>query len=123
MEKHIEAKHSEQISTYCDKRFSSEQALVRHHGDCVDFGVKTSQCPKCDNVFTNFAMKRHKDRCAGKQEFDFPECEQIYKTALEVKKHYDSDHKMDTVTTRIVCKWWRKGQCNNPNCIYANVKH
>ena len=123
LERHMEAKHNEQICTYCDKRFRSEEALVRHHVDCVDFGVRNTKCNKCDKVFTNFAMRRHNDKCAGKQEFDCPECGQVYNKAIEVKKHYDSEHKMENVNSRIVCKWWRKGQCNNTKCTYSHVGH
>ena len=31
LERHMEAKHTENICLYCDKKFSSEQALVKHH--------------------------------------------------------------------------------------------
>ena len=30
---------------------------------------------------------------------------------------------MENVNSRIVCKWWRKGQCNNTKCTYAHVGH
>ena len=49
LERHMEAKHTENICLYCDKKFSSEQALVKHHEVCVDLGEKTTTGNKCKN--------------------------------------------------------------------------
>ena len=121
LENHMAAKHEEKHCTFSEKMFGSEQELVRHHIKCIDHGVSTTQCNKCDKLFTNFALKKHIGKCQGNQEYDCPECGQIYKTAIGVKKHYDLEHKMEAVSSNIVCKWWRKGNCTNRNCRYAHV--
>ena len=122
LERHMEARHAEQICLYCDNKFSSEQALVKHHDECVDFGVRTATCNKCDKYFTNFALKKHRSKCQGQQqEVDCPECGEICKTTAAMRKHYDSNHKSDNVSSREVCKWWKMGKCNNKRCKYAHV--
>ena len=123
LEKHMEAKHTEKHCTYCDKNVTNEQELVQHMKECVDFGVKTTLCNKCKKNFTNFGLKRHMNSCQGKPEFDCPECGQVFNSPVHVKSHYDSVHKWEDVQAREVCKWWRKGNCNNKKCKYAHVGH
>ena len=55
------------------------------------------------------------------QEVDCPECGEIYKSNVAMKKHYDTNHKWENANAREVCKWWRMGRCNNINCKYAHV--
>ena len=122
LERHIDAKHEDKTCTYCDQTFSGDQALVKHHKQCVDQGVRTAKCNKCEKIFTNFALKKHKDQCQGKQlEIDCPECGEIYRTTAAMKKHYDSDHKNKEIRPMEVCKWWRQGKCTNKQCKYAHV--
>ena len=123
LERHMDAKHAEKPCSYCDKILASDEELVKHLDECIDFGIKTTICKKCEKDFTNFGLKRHKEKCQGKQGFDCPECGQMFNTAINVKTHYDSEHKWENVKSREVCKWWRKGNCTNKNCQYAHVGH
>ena len=116
LDKHIADKHEEKQCLYCDKMCRNEADLVKHNTECIEHGNKSSKCNKCDEKFTNFALRRHKEMCQGKQEYDCPECGQICTTALAVKKHYDSEHKFTKVSSREVCFHWKKGKCTNTNC-------
>ena len=79
---------------------------------------------KCGDNFTNFSLKKHKATCKGEQEFDCAECGEIYKSNKDMKKHYELQHKMEDRRYHEVCKWWRKGNCNNKKGIrYAHVGH
>ena len=121
LDKHIEDKHEEKTCTYCDKVLRNEASLINHTKQCLEHGTKTVNCNKCDKKFTNFAMRRHKDVCQGKQEFDCPECGMISTTAIASKNHYDKEHKMELVQSREVCFHWRNGNCTNVNCRFAHV--
>ena len=59
LERHMEAKHTEKPCSHCEELLTSDQKLVKHLGDCVDFGVKTTMCNKCEKTNTNFGLKRH----------------------------------------------------------------
>ena len=122
LEKHIEAKHNENTCTYCDKIFNGERELTNHHKRCVDEGLGTSKCNNCNKTFNNFAMRRHRERCHEEQKFDCPECGEMYNNALEVKRHYDAEHKMEPVRYKEVCKHWRRGHCKKGDqCDYSHV--
>ena len=122
LEKHIEAKHNENTCTYCDKIFNGEQELAKHHKRCVDEGLSSSRCNKCNKTFTNFAMKRHRKKCHEEEAFDCPECGQMHDSAMEVKRHYDSEHKLQPVRNKEVCKHWRRGHCKKGDqCDYSHV--
>ena len=124
LERHIDAKHSECTCIYCDKKFSSERDLTNHHKRCVDEGVRTSKCNNCQKRFNSFAMRRHKETCHEKEMFDCPECGQMCHTAIDVKKHYDAQHKMEQARSKQVCKHWRRGHClKGDHCNYAHVGH
>ena len=97
--------------------------LIKHHAECIDTGIKTVSCNKCEKEFTSFAMRRHKEVCKGKQEFDCPECGMICRSSALVKKHYDNEHKFQQVSSREVCYHWRRGNCSRVNCRYAHVGH
>ena len=101
--------------------YESESDQVKHHIECIDVGVSTVPCRKCERVFTNFAMRRHKEVCLGKDEFDCPECGMVCATAVAVKKHYDNEHKLEPVKSREVCYHWRRGNCTRTNCRFAHV--
>ena len=68
-DEHMEDKHSEHCS-FCDIMCDNE---AEQNIECINSGVQSVSCQKCDNKFTNFAMRRHKEVCKGKQEFDCPE--------------------------------------------------
>ena len=124
LERHIDAKHTESKCIYCNKKFSSERELTNHHTRCVDEGLRASKCNNCQKVFNTFAMRRHKEHCHEKQMFDCPECGQMCDSALEVKKHYDAQHKMEPVRSKEVCKHCRKGHCfKGDQCNFAHVGH
>ena len=118
LERHIDAKHYECTCIYCDKKFSSERDLTNHHKRCVDEGLRTSKCNNCQKMFNSFAMRRHKETCHEKEMFDCPECGQMCDTAIDVKKHYDAQHRMEQARSKQVCKHWKGDQCN-----YAHVGH
>ena len=107
LERHIDLEHQENSCAYCDKRFNGERELTQHHRRCVDEGLKTTRCNNYKKTLNNFAMKRHKEKCYEKEMFDCPECGETCNSAIEVKKHYDAKHKMETVRNREVCKHWR----------------
>ena len=124
LENHIEARHTESKCTYCNKKFHSERELTNHHKSCVDEGLRTSKCNNCQKVLNGFAMRRHKEQCHDKQMFDCPECGQMCDSAIDVKRHYDFQHKMEPVRNNEVCKHWRKGHCvKGDQCNYAHVGH
>ena len=75
LDKHVDAKLTEKTSIYCDKICNNEQDLVRHHTECVDQGVANVICDNCQEMLTNFALKRHQPNCHGiKEDHDCPEC-------------------------------------------------
>ena len=123
LDKHVDAKHTEKTCTYCDKICSNELDLIRHHEDCVDQGVANVICDNCQQVFTNFALKRHQPDCHCKTEdHDCPECGQMFSSNNAMRKHYDNAHKMEPVVSRVVCKQWRKGNCSKGNkCGYCHI--
>ena len=124
LERHIEAKHSESTCTYCDMKFNGERELTNHHKRCVDEGLRKSKCNNCKKIFNSFAMRRHKEICHEKDMFDCPECGQMCDTAVDVKRHYDAQHKMEQVRYKEVCKHWRRGHCfKGDQCLYAHVGH
>ena len=124
LEKHIEAKHNENRCIYCDKIFNGERELANHHKRCVDEGLVTSKCNNCSKSLNNFAMRRHKEKCHAEQRFDCPECGQMYNSAIDVKRHYDAEHKMEAVRSKEVCKHWRRGHCKKGDqCDYSHVGH
>ena len=101
----------------------NEADLTKHHVECIDTGIRNVPCQKCEKVFTNFAIRRHKQVCKGKEEYDCPECGMVCTTALAVKKHYDNEHKLEQVQSREVCYHWRRGNCTRTNCRFAHVGH
>ena len=122
LDRHIEGKHTECTCTYCGKKFNNERELTKHHKRCVDEGLRTSKCQNCKKIFNSFAMKRHKETCHEQEMFDCPECGQMCETAIDVKRHYDDEHKMEQVRYKEVCKHWRRGHCNKGDqCLYAHV--
>ena len=124
LEKHIESKHNENTCVYCDRIFNGERALTSHHKRCVDEGLGKSKCNNCKKTFTNFAMRRHREKCHEEQKFDCPECGQMYNTAIDVKRHYDAEHKMEPERSKEVCKHWRRGHCfKGDQCNFAHVGH
>ena len=60
LERHIEAKPEEKSCVYCDQSFAGDQALVKHNKKCLDQWIRSDKCNKCENTFTNFALKKHK---------------------------------------------------------------
>ena len=69
-------------------------------------------------------MRRHKDQCHDQQMFDCPECGQMCDSALDVKRHYDTQHKMEPARHKEVCKHWRRGHCiKGDQCNFAHVGH
>ena len=123
LDKHMDAKHNEKQCSYCDTVCDNETELIKHHIECIDTGVKYVSCKKCDQKFTNLSMRRHKEVCKGKLEFDCPECGVIYSSSVLVKKHYDNEHKFNQVESREVCFHWRRGNCTRMNCRFAHVGH
>ena len=123
LDKHMDSKHSEKQCTYCDKMCENPTELVKHHVECIDTGMKSVACKKCDKEFTNFGMRRHKESCQWKQEYDCPECGMIFKTSASMKKHYRNEHKFEQVSSREVCYHWRRGNCTRVNCRYAYFGH
>ena len=121
LDKHIDAKHSEKQCSYCDEICDNEAELIKHHIECIDTGVESVTCQKCDKQFTNFAMRRHKDVFKGKPEFDCPKCGAIYRSSVLLKKHYDNEHKFKPVESKQVCYHWRRGNCTRMNCRFAHV--
>ena len=74
LERHVEVKHEDKECTYCGKLFTSKQVLVKHHKECVDLGIRTAKCNKCENIFTNFALEKDNDHCQCHNfEIDFPQ--------------------------------------------------
>ena len=63
LERHMNAKHSEQQCILCEKVCSSERELIRHQAQCVDQGVETVTCNKCKTNYTNIGIKRHTQLC------------------------------------------------------------
>ena len=84
LDKHMDAKHSEKECSYCENMFRSEADLGRHQNECVQNGTMTTVCNKCDKTFTNFAIKKHIDKCDGRQKFDCPECGMICSSDIDV---------------------------------------
>ena len=125
LDKHVNSKHTEKTCTYCDKVCKNEQDLVRHHKDCVDQGIANIKCKSCQQVFTNFALKRHQPNCHGStKEYDCPECGMIFSSNNHMKKHYDNNHKFELVVSKVVCKHWRMGNCFKGNkCGFSHVGH
>ena len=121
LHKHMDAKHSENLCNYCDTVCDNEAAQIKHHTECIDLGVITVSCKKCQNKFTKSAMRRHKEVCQGNQECDCPECGMVFTNTVAVKKHYDEKHKLQPFQSREVCYHWRRGNCTRINCRYAHV--
>ena len=83
-------------------------------------------------MFTNFAMKRHKPNCNGTKEgHDCPECGKIFSSNNNMRKHYDKVHKKTRNSSNIAkpspkvsvckngisCDWLSNGSCSffHPN--------
>ena len=123
LDKHMNAKHTEKQCNYCDKICEKEADLVNYHSECIDVVLRTVPCQKCEKVFTNFAIRRHKEVCKGAKEFDCPECGMVCSSPVAMKKHYDNEHKLEPVKSREVCYHWRRGNCIRTNCRFAHVGH
>ena len=122
LERHMNAKHSEQQCILCEKMCSSEQELVRHQAQCVEQGVKTVNCKKCKQTFTNFGLKRHSPKCHGEEKHVCPKCGQVEKTAKAVKNHIQAEHEDRMERSREVCWHWRQGNCFRGNtCHFSHV--
>ena len=122
LERHIQAKHTEYPCTYCDKLFSSEAALARHHAACEGLGPANSRCNKCNKNFTTQGLKRHDPTCHGSNKFECTPCGEIFKSSNELKKHTEEEHDMEIIKSRVVCKHWRKGHCTKGlACLFSHV--
>ena len=122
LERHIQAKHTEYSCTYCDKLFSSEAALARHHAACEGLGPANSRCNKCNKNFTTQGLKRHDPTCHGSNKFECTPCGEIFKSSNELKKHTEEEHDLEIIKSRVVCKHWRKGHCTKGlACLFSHV--
>ena len=65
LENHMNAKHNQKQCVLCDKICASETELVRHHTQCLQQGINTVVCSKCNKNFTSFGLRRHKTQCKG----------------------------------------------------------
>ena len=125
LENHMNAKHNEKTCIYCDNVLINEIELIKHHKECVDIGLANKICLKCNQEFTRNGLKRHTASCQGQdKDFDCPECGELFKTTIGLKKHQDNNHKMQQVKSRVVCKHWRKGNCVKGDlCGFSHVGH
>ena len=124
LERHMTAKHSEQQCIMCEKMYSSEQELVRHQAKCVDQGIQTVSCKKCNKVFTNFGIKRHTPKCHGEEKHVCPKCGEVKTSAKAVKSHMQAEHEVveGRERSREVCWHWRQGNClRGDSCRFSHV--
>ena len=123
LERHIAAKHDEKVCTYCDKRCSNEQELVKHHSECIDIGVANAICNKCKETFTRQGLRRHKQNCHGvKKYFKCSECGEMFSSVDAVKKHREEEHQRTAVRSKEVCFHWRRGHCDKGDrCLFSHV--
>ena len=57
------------------------------------------------------------------QEFDCPECGQIFQSPDDVTKHKDEVHSMELVRCKAVCYHWRRGHSDRGNtCHFSHVE-
>ena len=68
-----------------DKICSNETNIEKYHKLCHEQGTNLVVCHKCDQRFTNLAIRRHNNVCHGKQEFECPECGIVLNTADAVQ--------------------------------------
>ena len=89
----MDAKHDEKQCAYCDKIFSNEQTLTKHHQECIDIVVPNSICNKCNETFTYQGLKRHKPSChGGKKYLECHDCGEMLSNANALKKHKEKEH-------------------------------
>ena len=125
LENHIEAVHSEKQCNYCNLTCSNEKDLVEHHGVCSEIGVANVTCKNCSQVFTKQGLKRHQPCCKEpKKDMDCYECGEMFSNLTDLMKHKDEAHKMEQVTSRVICKHWKKGRCNKgDSCGFSHAGH
>ena len=93
LENHMNAKHSLKQCVLCDKVCASETDLVRHHNQCLQKGISTVACPKCNNTFTSLGLRRHKPQCMGREaQYECSDCDKVGKSKNEIRKHISEDH-------------------------------
>ena len=125
LENYMIAMHSQQQCLFNDKIFASETELVRHHTKCMQQAINTVTCPKCNNSFTNFALRRHTQQCKGNvSQYECSDCGKVGKTKEEIRKHINEVHAKQRVRSREVCYHWRRGNCTRgDSCGFSHVGH
>ena len=127
LDRHIEAKHSPVICTFCDEEFTSKHELKTHTSRCMEYGNSVVNCSKCNQTFTRFGIKRHSDNCHEKRSINVYSCAECGKrahTLEEIKKHQKSHHAEVIEVSKEVCKHWRNGNCyNGIRCRFSHVGH
>ena len=125
LENHMNAKHSLKQCVLCDKVCASETDLVRHHNQCLQKGISTVACPKCNNTFTSLGLRRHKPQCKGQEaQYECSDCDKVGKSKNEIRKHISEDHAEQRVRSREVCYHWRNGHCTRgESCHFSHVGH
>ena len=123
LENHMNAKHTQKQCVLCDKICASETELVRHHTHCLQQGINTVVCSKCNKNFTSFGLRRHKTQCKGLEaQFECSDCGKAGKSKEEIRKHINDVHVEERVRSREVCYHWRNGHCTKGDrCGFSHV--
>ncbi|KAM9817617.1 uncharacterized protein ACB057_002918 [Neosynchiropus ocellatus] len=118
-----ERKHS---CSLCDKAFKEKGALVMHQRQKHYKELFRYPCPVCGKMFSSSSISRHKLIHTGEKPFKcpVPECEKLYRSNPEVKRHMLLSHSTDRPYKCDVCG---KGfillcHLNNHSKIHSGVK-
>ncbi|XP_053722606.1 zinc finger protein 37-like [Synchiropus splendidus] len=97
-----ERKHS---CSLCDKSFKEKGALVMHQRQKHYKELFRFPCPVCGKMFSSSSISRHKLIHTGEKPFKcpVPECEKLYRSNPEVKRHMLMSHSTDRPYKCEVC--------------------
>ena len=120
LEQHFQDVHTELICMICEKSFRNKRDLDSHSEECIDYGMATVECNKCEKKFARWGSKRHK--CQPQKEFNCTICGAVGRSINDMKKHINEVHGRQQEKSKEVCRHYRNGNClKGQSCKFSHV--